>query len=349
MGGKNVLFILTLVVCTIMSCQKKGKTSLEEQFVLSVTAKGFPDSTKVYLYNRDIDKNLDSAFVINQRFEFSGKVDLPSLCYLNFYDKENNPLEPYHYFFLENDSIFIEGDYSNFIDAKVVGSEQSDLLAAYYATLRNTPKENRKSKQLDFLFSNADNQMALNQLLYIKKEVSKDSLLLFHERLDSINSTSPKGLELLTYAKTSDIKPGDKYRNIVGYDLDGEEHQLFDYKGKVILLDFWGTGCVPCRKQNKEEFPRLMEKYNEEDFVLISYSLDKERKWWEKASKEDKINWINISDLVGMKSENVQKYAVTAIPNSFLIDKNGTVVKSFVGFYEGENSIEREIDKLLAK
>ncbi|NQX85491.1 MAG: hypothetical protein HRT67_06250 [Flavobacteriaceae bacterium] len=56
---------------------------------------------------------------------------------------------------------------------------------------------------------------------------------------------------------------------------------------------------------------------------------------------------IDILDLKGMKGKNVNKYAVTAIPNSFLIDENGIIVKSFIRFSEGANIIEKEIDQLL--
>ncbi len=341
------LFFLLLIIITLTSCKKTEQINKEEKFYLSVTAKNFPDSTKVYLYNRNIDKNIDSAFVLNERFEFAGKVALPSLCYLNFYDEQNNPIEPYTYFFLENDSISIDGVFSDFIDATVTGSKQTDLLATYNVITTKSTKENRKRNQLDFLFSNANNQMALNQLLYRKKEVAKDSLLLFYERLDSINANSPKGQELLAYAKAVDIKVGDKFRDITAVDLNGTEHSLSDYQGKIILLDFWGTGCYPCRQQNRKEFPKLVQKYDEDDFVLISYSLDTQMKWWKKASEEDEISWLNLSDLKGMKSENVHKYAVTAIPNSFLIDREGVVVKTFTGFIEGENQIEKEIDNLL--
>lgn len=347
MNYYKTTFLLLLIFGTLLSCQKTKKSSPQDTFELSVTAKNFLDSTKVYLYNRDIDKNIDSAFVINESFKFSGKVELPSLCYLNFYDKQNKPIDPYTYFYLENSTILIEGEYSDFINAKVIGSKQNKLLAQYDSITLKSDEGNRWDNQLDFLFSNANNQMALTNLLYRKKQVTKDSLLLFYEKLDSINSNSQKGQELLAYAKAVDIKPGDKFRDIVGSDLNGAEHRLSDFSGKVILLDFWGTGCVPCRQQNKKEFPKLVEKYDKEDFKLISYSLDTKMKWWKKASLDDKISWLNISDLNGMKSENVHKYAVTAIPNSFLIDKNGVVVKSFVGFYEGENSIEKEIDKLL--
>jgi glutathione peroxidase-family protein len=58
---------------------------------------------------------------------------------------------------------------------------------------------------------------------------------------------------------------------------------------------------------------------------------------------------LNISDLKGMKGKNISEYDVTGPPNSFLIDKNGIVVKSFIGYYEGDNSIEKKIDQLLNK
>ena len=343
---KKIFLVLSIILITI-SCKKENKSTKKDVFDLTVIAKSFPDSTKVYLYNRDIDKNIDSAFVMNESFKFSGKVDLPSLCYLEFYDKKNKHIEPYKFFFLENQNISIKGDYSDFINAKVTGSNQTDLYTEYDSISANSDKEKRVLNEIDFLFSNANNQMALNELLYKKKEISKDSLLLFYKNLDSINSKSSKGKELLAYAKAEDIKAGDKFRDIFGNDLNGNQHKLSDYSGKVILLDFWAAACYPCRLQNKKEFPELVKKYSKDNFIIISYSLDTDEKAWKKSSEVDNINWLSISDLKGMKSKNVRKYAVTAIPNSFLIDQNGIIVQSFIGFSEGANTIEKEIDQLL--
>ena len=343
---KTALISLFLLFIAISS-KKENQKIKTDSFHLTVTATNFPDSTKVYLYNRDIDKNIDSAYVIKERFEFSGRVDLPSLCYLEFYDQENTHLDPYKFFFLENENISIIGDYSDFINAKVNGSSQTDLYNQYHSISVNREKEFKVSKEIDFLFSNANNQMTLNELLYKKKEFSKDSLLLFYKRLDSINSNSTKGQELLAYARAEDIKVGDKFRDIVGNDLNGKQHKLSDYSGKVILLDFWAAGCSPCRLQNKTEFPYLAKKYSKDDFIIVSYSLDTNEKAWKKSSEDDNINWLSISDLKGMKGDNVTKYAVTSIPNSFLIDQNGIIVKSFVGYSPGSNTIEKEIAKLL--
>lgn len=82
-----------------VSCRNDKTATEVDSFTLSVQAKNFPDSTKVVLYNRDIDKDIDSAFVVNERFDFSGTVALPSLSYLNFYDKNGKPLEPYIFSF----------------------------------------------------------------------------------------------------------------------------------------------------------------------------------------------------------------------------------------------------------
>lgn len=343
---KRIILLLSIFTLFI-SCKKENRETNTAGFRLTVTAKNVPDSTKVYLYEENIEIKMDSAYVVNESFKFSGKVDFPSLCYLFFYDSENNRSDHYKNLFLENKDISVVGEYSDFFHAKVTGSNQTDLLTKYYSISANSEKLKKVSNQLDFLYSNANNQMALNELLYKKKEISKDSLLLFYKKLDSINSNSPKGQELLAYSKAVQIKIGDKFKDISGQDLNGAQHKLSDYYGKVILLNFWSPGCGYCKQQHKKEFPKLVQKYNQEDFILISYCVDKNKKEWEKSIKKNHINWLNISDFKGMKSANIAEYDVTGVPNNFLIDKNGIIVKSFNEFYKGENRIEKEVDKLL--
>ena len=330
-----------------ISCKKGNQEQIKENFNLSVTAINFPDSTKVILYNRDIDLNIDSTYVINESFKLSGTVDLPSLGYLFFYDIENKPIDHYKYLFLENNDISIVGEYSDFFNAKVTGSKQTDLSTEYQSISLNRDESRIKINQLYFLYSNANNQMALNSLLYKKKEISKDSLLLFHKKLDSVNSNSPKGLELLTYINTEQVKIGDKFRDIWGNDLNGVKHKLSDYSGKIILLDFWSPDCPYSSQQHQKELPKLVQKYNQKDFMIISYLIETENDGLLKSTENKYENWLNISDLKGLEGENISEYDVTGTPNSFLIDKNGIIVKSFIEFYKGEINIEKEIDKLL--
>lgn len=347
---KNFLFCILWVSLFCMACESNEKntsTVKEQSFCVSVKAHGFPDSTKVVLYNRDIDTNIDSTYVINEQFSFNGKVALPALSYLYFFDTTGKSIDPYAYFYLENDSITIEGDYTNFTEAKITGSAQTRLAQQYDSVAAATPKKERKKKIFEFLFANANNQAMITELTYIKKYMPKDSIKLFCKQLDSVNANSTKAKELWTYANAVDVKVGDRFVDIKGKDLAGNTHSLSDYEGKVMLLDFWGSGCVPCRKQNKQEFKRLIQKFSANDFVIVSFSLDKDYTPWEQASKEDGISWVNISDLEGLKGTAATKYAVTAIPNTFLIGKDGNIVKSFVGFAEGNSVIENEIQALL--
>lgn len=339
--------ISLLAIILLASCAKGNKDLKEKGFTLTVTAKNFPDSTQVYLYDEAREIILDSTYVLNEKFKLSGQVDLPVLGYLFFYDLENKPIDHYKYLYLENKDIAIDGEYSDFFNAQVTGSDQTDLMTAFDSVSANSETSKKISDQLDFLFSNANNQMAISNILYKKKEISKDSLLLFYTKLDAINSNSPKGQELLAYSKTISLKIGDKFRDISGNDLQGVEHKLSDYYGKVILLDFWSPDCPYSSQQHEKEFPKLIQKYNPEDFIIISYFIDEEKKDWEKLVKKEDANWLIISDLKGIKGENLSKYDVTGSPINFLIDKNGIVVFSSDGYYEGQNKIEKAIDELL--
>ena len=142
---------------------------------------------------------------------------------------------------------------------------------------------------------------------------------------------------------------GNYIENFTAFDLNNKEIGISEFKGKVILLDFWASWCVPCHEQNQKEFSKIYEKYKKENFIIISYSLDKkeDKEKWKEASKKDNIKWINISNLKGFNDPISKQYNITMIPNSFLIDQNGIIVKSFKG-YDSENEIiESEILKLI--
>lgn len=106
----------------------------------------------------------------------------------------------------------------------------------------------------------------------------------------------------------------------------GDTMRLSDYRGKVVLLDFWASWCGPCRRENPHVV-KLYEKYSQEGFEVFSVSLDKSKEKWIAAIEQDGLIWdAHVSDLAYWRSRAAKKYNVSSIPFTVLIDKEGKVI-----------------------
>lgn len=118
----------------------------------------------------------------------------------------------------------------------------------------------------------------------------------------------------------------------------GDSVSLSSFRGKVVLLDFWASWCAPCRVANKslvKMYPRLKEK----GVVVISISLDENRKSWVEAVKKDRLGWLQVREVRGWYSSVTTDWAVNKIPSTFLVDQEGNIV--------GRDLVEAELDKLI--
>ncbi|MVM41703.1 redoxin domain-containing protein [Spirosoma sp. HMF3257] len=95
--------------------------------------------------------------------------------------------------------------------------------------------------------------------------------------------------------------------------------------GKYTLVDFWASWCGPCR-QESPTLVRLYTKYKGKGFAIVSVSIDTDKTRWENAIKKDGYTWENVSELDGYSGSTAALYTVTAIPNSFLLDKDGKII-----------------------
>ena len=122
--------------------------------------------------------------------------------------------------------------------------------------------------------------------------------------------------------------------------------KLSDYKGKIILLNFWATFCVPCRLE-MPSLQALSEKYQNDNLEIIAISVDHGR---EKSVKK----WIaknNLNFPIALEGQNAgNAYEVSALPVTFIIGKQGQLIGRILGEREW-NSEETTllIEHLLAK
>ncbi len=107
-----------------------------------------------------------------------------------------------------------------------------------------------------------------------------------------------------------------------------ESFNLDEYHGKVVLLDFWASWCVPCRRS----FPwmnQMQQKYGDSGLVIIGVNMDAEADAAQAFLDEYPANFEIIEDPDG---DLAREYGVVAMPSSYVIDRDGELATRHLGF-----------------
>lgn len=150
----------------------------------------------------------------------------------------------------------------------------------------------------------------------------------------------------ITSFTDSDMKTGSSFPELVWLD-GGEEVSLTSIGAKAYLIDFWATWCGPCRA----EIPHLIElqnEYKEEGLVVIGISVDDNAGLLPAFISTNKINYMTLhttnSDFISM----ALVPGGGAIPQTYILNASGKIVKSFVGFSpEMKSQMEEAIESIL--
>jgi len=125
--------------------------------------------------------------------------------------------------------------------------------------------------------------------------------------------------------------------------LDGKTTHLSDFRGKAVLLNFWATWCGPC-KIEMPWFVDLQNQYRSQGFQIVGVAMDDGSK--EDIAKFAKDMGVNYPILIGKDSVGDAYGGVPALPQSFLIARDGKIVDKIVGL-RGKAEIEDSIKKAL--
>lgn len=110
-------------------------------------------------------------------------------------------------------------------------------------------------------------------------------------------------------------------------DTDGKPVSLKDYRGKVLLLDFWAAWCGPC-KTEMPNVKKVYEKHHSSGFEIVGISLDTDEAKFRAFIKDNGVTWRQIFSGKGWNSPLAQKYGIRSIPAPWLIDKEGRLIST---------------------
>ena len=308
------LFILFSLVCLSQN---------KNQFSLSGKTKDIPDGTVLRLQNDLTDKFIDSVIVKNNTFVL--QTILPSYPLRTALFKDGSTAKT---IWLENNAMTFNSTTTNFDDALITGSKTDSLTTI----LRNKGRllktqDERIALDMQFIENNPNNIASARSLSIMARAFGKKKTIELFSKMSQTNKESEYGKRITAMLDLSDEKApkiGEKYVDFSMNNQIGIEKKLSDFNGKVILLEFWASWCVPCRAEN----PNLINTYNtfnKNGFEILAVSLDTKKEDWTKAIQKDKLPWEHVSDLQ-QTNRAALLYKVNAIPSNVLIDRNGFII-----------------------
>lgn len=128
-------------------------------------------------------------------------------------------------------------------------------------------------------------------------------------------------------------------------DLNGEALSLEQYRGQVVLLDFWATWCPPCIAE-MPNVKKVYEKYKDQKFQIVGISLDRSKEPLTAYIEREGLTWLHYWDNIGKVSN---LYKVQAIPSTFLIDGEGVIRKTNLGGHALEHAVAELVNENLAR
>ncbi|OUN65343.1 MULTISPECIES: TlpA disulfide reductase family protein [unclassified Butyricimonas] len=204
-----------------------------------------------------------------------------------------------------------------------------------------------KKEQLKIMAANPSVEMVAYELGYMKDNMTLEQLEQVFGQFDVKVQQSKWGKAIRESIELRQrIEPGRLAPEFTLARRDSSLVSLADYRGKVVVLDFWASWCRPCRAS----FPwvrEFYEEYREKGVEIIGVSIDENKASWEKALDEERLPWPQVIDEIEKGRSRVGGlYHVLAVPMFVVVDKEGKIV---VRAHMEKKELSAVVEKVLGK
>jgi thiol-disulfide isomerase/thioredoxin len=137
---------------------------------------------------------------------------------------------------------------------------------------------------------------------------------------------------------------GTKFPDFNETDVNGKPLSIANYKGKIVMVDFWATWCGPC----VGELPNVIatyQRHHAQGFEIVGVSLDEEKDKLTAFTKDKNMAWQQFFDGKGWQNKLAVKYGIESIPADFLLDGNGVIIAKDLRGAELEAAVAKAVAK----
>lgn len=361
---KTTNLLISGLICLFASCSP-------QDCKIEGTVENAKDGDTLYLA-RMYDGNFiptDTIILHGEKFTFRERCDSTIIASFFFYDRESDEVYS-NIFFMEKGNIRLEigsegsvsGTENNDIYQKIADSiyalhERMSDIYARQDTAGHSPDENTE-RELVALEQQSDRIVTESVKRHIDKPVGYFLFLSCYnmfspqETIELSQKVSPRYKNsnalksIVKDAERSNMTSnGQSFIDVTLPSMDGGELKLSDVirDNKLTLVDCWASWCGPCRAE-MPNVVSLYEKYHKKGLEIVGVSFDEDEAAWKNAVKEMRMTWPQASELRSWDNIMTQKYGVTSIPYTILIDGNGTIIGQQLRGEELENTVGQYLE-----